>query len=221
MSTAMTETAEREAMVETQIASRGVRDPRVLAALRKIPRHLFVPDSHRRRAYADDPQPIGFGQTISQPFIVAVMTEALELRGCERVLEIGTGSGYQTAVLAELCAEVFTVETIAALSETARTTLDGLGYKNIRYRVGDGTFGWKEFAPYDGILAAAAPAEVPPALREQLKSGGRLILPVGVEFQELMLITCGERGFEDRRLYPVRFVPLIRSPGINPDFKSG
>jgi len=211
MSTAVTETAEREAMVDLQIASRDVRDPRVLAALRKIPRHQFVPDIHRRRAYADEPLPIGFGQTISQPFIVAGMTEALELRGGERVLEIGTGSGYQTAVLAELCAEVFTVETIAALSETARTTLDGLGYKNIRYRVGDGSFGWKEFAPFDGILAAAAPAEVPPALREQLKQGGRLILPVGLEFQELVLVTRGERGFEDRRLYPVRFVPLIIS----------
>jgi protein-L-isoaspartate(D-aspartate) O-methyltransferase len=202
--------SQRTAMVADQIAARGVKDPRVLAALGKIPRHLFIPEANRGFAYEDEPVPIGDGQTISQPYIVAFMTEALRLKGGERVLEIGTGSGYQTAVLAEIAAEVFTVEIVAELAERARARLAGMGYANIRYRIGNGASGWREFAPYDAILAGAAPAAVPPALKEQLKVGGRLVLPVGTGPQELWRIVRRPEGFREEPLMGVRFVPLVQ-----------
>jgi len=199
----------RERMVEEQIARRGVRDPRVLAALRKIPRPAFVPDELKSVAYEDEPLSIGEGQTISQPYIVGFMTEALALSGGERVLEIGTGSGYQTAVLAELAAEVCTVEIVESLSRRAQAALAALGYRNIRFKTSDGAEGWAEHAPYDAIMVTAAPLAVPPALRGQLKVGGRMIIPVGGGGQTLVLVVRGEGGFEDRDLLAVRFVPLV------------
>jgi protein-L-isoaspartate(D-aspartate) O-methyltransferase len=202
--------ARREAMVADQIEARGISDPRVLAAMRKVPRHEFVPESSSGAAYADEPLPIGYGQTISQPYIVAYMSEILGLAGTERVLEIGTGSGYQAAVLAELAAEVYTIETIGPLLERARGVLGRLGYTNVRFREGDGSGGWPEAAPFDAILAAAAPASVPPALLEQMAPHGRLILPVGSAHQELVLIRRRAGGFEERTLIPVRFVPMVR-----------
>lgn len=200
---------ERKEMVEFQIRRRGVKDRKVLKAMLKVPRHLFVPEQMKELAYGDEPLPIGEGQTISQPYIVAYMTEALRLRGRERVLEIGTGSGYQTAILAEIVREVYTVELIPELSARARAVLEKLGYRNIQFRVGDGTLGWPEHAPYDAILVSAAPASVPPALVEQLKTGGQMIIPVGTDFQELVLVTRKETGWDEQRLIGVRFVPLI------------
>ncbi|NPV82224.1 MAG: protein-L-isoaspartate(D-aspartate) O-methyltransferase [Candidatus Aminicenantes bacterium] len=196
-------------MVEFQIRRRGVKDRKVLKAMLKVPRHLFVPEQMKELAYGDEPLPIGEGQTISQPYIVAYMTEALRLRGRERVLEIGTGSGYQTAILAEIVREVYTVELIPELSARARAVLEKFGYRNIQFRVGDGTLGWPEHAPYDAILVSAAPASVPPALVEQLKTGGQMIIPVGTDFQELVLVTRKETGWDEQRLIGVRFVPLI------------
>ncbi len=200
---------ERQEMVEYQIRRRGVKDRKVLSAMLKVPRHLFIPEQMKELAYGDEPLPIGEGQTISQPYIVAYMTEALRLRGRERVLEIGTGSGYQTAVLAEIVREVYTVELIPELSDRARAVLEKLGYRNIHFRVGDGTLGWPEHAPFDAILVSAAPASVPPALVEQLKPGGKMIIPVGTDFQELVLVTRKETGWDEQRLIGVRFVPLI------------
>jgi protein-L-isoaspartate(D-aspartate) O-methyltransferase len=196
-------------MVGDQIAGRGVRDPRVLAALRKIPRQAFIPDHLKNVAYEDEPLPIGEGQTISQPYIVAFLTEALELQGGEHVLEIGTGSGYQTAVLAETAGEVFTVEIIESLSLRARGTLAALGYANVRFKTGDGAAGWAEFAPYDAIMVTAAPVSIPQALRDQLKVGGRMIVPVGGDGQTLFLVRREEDGFKDMGLLAVRFVPLV------------
>ena len=201
--------AERRLMTETQIRARGVRDPAVLAAMAKVPRHAFVPAGLRGRAYADEPLPIGDGQTISQPFIVAYMTEALGLKGGEKVLEIGTGSGYQTAVLAEIAGSVWTVEIVATLAERARTTLDGLGYANIHYRVGDGAAGWPEEAPFDAITVTAAAARMPGALEDQLAVGGRMIIPVGTDLQELIFVRRGKTGFKRDSLLAVRFVPLV------------
>jgi len=202
---------ERRAMVNSQIRARGVRGKDVLAALAKVPRHLFIPEDLRRFAYADEPLPIGEGQTISQPYIVAYMTEALKLRGTEKVLEVGTGSGYQTAILAELSREVLTIEVVGSLAARAKDVLERLGYRNIRSRVGDGWLGWPEEAPFDAVMVTAAASEIPPALEEQLAPGGRLIVPVGVEFQELLLVTRTRKGLERDRLLPVRFVPLIRA----------
>jgi protein-L-isoaspartate(D-aspartate) O-methyltransferase len=195
-------------MVDEQIARRGIRDERVLAAMRRVERHLFVPESQWFLAYGDHPLPVGEGQTISQPYIVALMTEALGLEGGERVLEVGTGSGYQAAILAELAQDVYTVEILPALAERADATLKELGYRNIHLRVGDGSEGWAEHAPYQGILVTAAPPEVPPALLEQLAEGGRLVIPVGVASQELELYTRNPEGLDVQRLAPVRFVPL-------------
>jgi protein-L-isoaspartate(D-aspartate) O-methyltransferase len=198
----------RDRMVKEQIEARGVRDPRTLAALRKVERHLFVPGDEARLAYADHPLPIGHAQTISQPYIVAFMTEALKLRGGERVLEIGTGSGYQAAVLSEIAAQVFTIEIVAPLAEEARARLERLGYRNVSVRAGDGYAGWPEEAPFDAIMVTAAAPSVPEPLKRQLKDGGRLILPVGDEYQELVVLTRkGERFVEDRVL-AVRFVPM-------------
>ncbi|MBM3297982.1 MAG: protein-L-isoaspartate(D-aspartate) O-methyltransferase [Candidatus Aminicenantes bacterium] len=196
-------------MVETQIVSRGIEDPRLLEILRRLPRHLYVPEDRWEEAYQDEPLAIGEGQTISQPYIVAYMTEVLKLGGGERVLEVGTGSGYQTAVLAEMAAEVFSVELIEKLSRRARETLTGLGYENIRFRVGDGSRGWPECAPYDGIIVTAAAEQVPSALPSQLKDGGRLILPVGTGAQDLVLIVRRGEDFLRSELLPVRFVPLV------------
>jgi len=202
---------ERRLMTETQILARGVRDPLVLKAMAKVPRHLFVPAHLRGQAYADEPLPIGGGQTISQPYIVAYMTERLGLKGGEKVLEVGTGSGYQTAVLAEIAGEVWTIEIVVPLAEGARTVLEGLGYANIHYRVGDGSGGWPEAAPFDGIIVTAAAARLPAALEDQLAVGGRMIVPVGTDLQELVLVRRDARGFERERLLGVRFVPLVRA----------
>jgi len=196
-------------MVETQIRARGVRDPRVLRAMGSVPRHLFVPEGLRGRAYADEPLPIGEGQTISQPYIVAYMTEALELGGGEKVLEVGTGSGYQTAVLAGLAGEVYTVELVESLSARARETMEGLGYGNVHFRTGDGSLGWPEAAPFGAIMVTAAAAEIPAALEDQLGTGGTMIVPVGTDLQELMLVRREKKGLRRERLLPVRFVPLV------------
>src|SRR5438045_2037299 len=198
-----------------RLIDQGIRDPRVLAAFSRVPRHFFVPDEARRESEADRPLDIGHGQTISQPFIVAAMTEALQLTGRERVLEVGTGSGYQTAILAEmlpLSSTLRTVEIVPELSWRAQRVLRELGYENIEFRIGDGRLGWPEAAPYDAILVAAAPGTVPPALLEQLAPGGRLVIPVGSssENQELQLWRRDpQTGALDRRvLMQVRFVPL-------------
>ncbi len=201
--------AERREMVEFQIKRRGIRDPKVLEAMLRVPRHLFVPEQMKELAYGDEPLPIGEGQTISQPYIVAYMTEALKLTGQEKVLEIGTGSGYQTAILAELAREVYTVELIPELSRRAQKVLRELGYQNIHFLVGDGTRGWPEHAPYEAILVSAAPATVPRSLIEQLQENGRLIIPVGTDYQELVLVRKKKEGWEEERLIPVRFVPLV------------
>ncbi|HET9299995.1 MAG TPA: protein-L-isoaspartate(D-aspartate) O-methyltransferase [Candidatus Polarisedimenticolaceae bacterium] len=196
-------------MVRSQIEGRGIRDPLVLAAMRRVPRARFVPDADRAFAYSDGPLSIGFGQTISQPYIVALMTELLRPHPLMRVLEIGTGSGYQTAVLADCVAEVFTVEIVPELSERAKGVLRELGHTNVRLRVGDGSLGWPEHAPYEGILAAAAAAAVPRALLDQLAVGGRLILPVGGgEDQRLLRIVRTKDGFLEDTVAPVRFVPM-------------
>ena len=198
----------RERMVEETIASRGVRDARTLAAMRKVERHLFVPPEMLAQAYEDHPLPIGHGQTISQPYIVAFMTEALGLKGGETVLEIGTGCGYQAAVLAELAAKVYTIEIVEPLAEEARERLKRLGYGNVEVRAGDGYRGWPEAAPFDAILVTAAAPRIPLPLKEQLKDGGRMILPLGDEEQDLILVTRRGTSFGEHRVLPVRFVPM-------------
>jgi protein-L-isoaspartate(D-aspartate) O-methyltransferase len=200
---------QRELMVEVQIRARGVDDEKVLAAMRQVPRHLFVPEELRSFAYGDEPLPIGEGQTISQPYIVAYMTQSLRLSGGEKVLEVGTGSGYQTAVLAEIVGQVFTIELLGVLSERARALHQALGYENIRSKAGDGTMGWEENAPFDAIMVTAAAPVVPKKLQEQLGPEGRMIIPVGAGFQELFLITRERGVFRKKKLLPVRFVPLV------------
>jgi protein-L-isoaspartate(D-aspartate) O-methyltransferase len=199
---------QREWMVVHTIVGRGVKDPRTLAAMRKVPRHLFVRPDMVGQAYADHPLPIGQGQTISQPYIVAFMTEALGLRGGETVLEVGTGCGYQAAVLAELAAKVYTIEIIAPLAEEARERLRRLGYANVEVRAGDGYRGWPEAAPFDATLVTASAPRVPQPLKEQLKDGGRMILPVGDDEQDLVLVTRRGGTYSERRVLPVRFVPM-------------
>jgi protein-L-isoaspartate(D-aspartate) O-methyltransferase len=203
-------------MVRLQVETRDVRDQRVLAALRAVPRHLFVPAGSRSAAYDDHPIGIGHGQTISQPYIVAFMTEALELRGGERVLEIGTGSGYQTAVLAELCAEVFSVERIPELADRARAVLAAEGYANVTVRTGDGSEGWPEKAPFNGIIVTAAAPEVPPALGQQLADNGLLVLPVGDirGSQELVVVRRIGSSTSARASIGCRFVPLLGRGGF-------
>jgi protein-L-isoaspartate(D-aspartate) O-methyltransferase len=198
----------REQMVADQIAARGVKDPRTLLALREVPRHLFVPPDLQAAAYEDHPLPIGHGQTISQPYIVAFMTEALALTGGETVLEVGTGSGYQAAVLSRIAARVYSIEIVAALAEAARERLAGGGYANVSVRAGDGYEGWPEAAPFDAIMITAAAPRVPEPLKQQLADGGRMILPVGDEYQELVVITRRGARFEEKRVLPVRFVPM-------------
>ena len=204
----------RQKMLESQILARNVRDPRVLEAIRKVPRHLFVEEALRDRAYLDKALPIGEKQTISQPFMVAAMSEALQLVGTERVLEIGTGSGYQTAVLSELCQSVFSVERIASFVPIARRRLESLGRYNVLIKVGDGTIGWTEHAPYDAILVTAAAPGLPRPLAEQLAIGGRLVVPIGpAHSQSLMRITRDEQGFHEEALGECRFVKLIGRHG--------
>ncbi len=206
-------TVAREYMVEQQLEARGrdIRDARVLAAMRRVPRHEFVPEDYRHESYEDHPLPIGYGQTISQPYIVAFMTEQLSLRPTDRVLEVGTGSGYQAAVLSLLVAEVYTIEIVEPLARRAELDLQRLGYKNVKVRVGDGHLGWPDAAPFDAVIVTCAPDEVPPALIAQLKDGGRLTIPVG-EFGDQNLWLLTKQGGEVKRqaVLPVRFVPMVR-----------
>lgn len=201
---------QREKMVDFQLRRRGIQDEKVLEAMQSVKRHLFVPGSLRRYAYADRPLPIGRDQTISQPYIVAYMTEALDLSPEDRVLEIGTGSGYQAAVLAEIVSQVYTIEIIPELADMARQKLDALGYDNVKVKTGDGYQGWPEHAPFDAIIVTAAPPFIPDALIEQLsEENGNMIVPVGTASQELILITKTKQGVQKKKLLPVRFVPMV------------
>ena len=203
----------REEMVKIQIQERGVRDSATLAALRKVPRHSFVPIDQMANAYEDRPLPIGYGQTISQPYIVAYMTEIIKPKPGQKVLEIGTGSGYQAAVLAEIVNKVYTIEIVEELGKQATTRLKNLNYKNIEVKTADGYHGWKEHAPFDAIMVTAAAEYIPTPLKEQLKDGGRMIIPVGSPYmtQQLMLIEKTGDKFRTTSKMPVRFVPFKRS----------
>lgn len=200
--------------METQIKMRGVKDPRVLQAMSKVPRHLFVPEEYRNHAYNDYPLPIGYGQTISQPYIVAAMTELLELKGDEKVLEIGTGSGYQTAILAELAGKVYTVERIPQLLERAKQVLSSLGYTNIHFKLTDGTLGWPENAPFDRIIVTAAAPDLPQPLIDQLAEGGIMVIPVGSRYlQTLKVVVKTGNKLRVKRVMECTFVPLIGEYG--------
>jgi protein-L-isoaspartate(D-aspartate) O-methyltransferase len=205
--------AERIRMVNEQLRARDIGNPRILEAMLKVPRHLFVPESERPQAYWDAPLPIGHGQTISQPYIVAFMTQELNIEPDDRVLEIGTGSGYQAAILSVLAKEVYSIEIVAPLAERARVTLLDNGYRNIQVLTGDGYLGWPEHAPYDRIMVTAAPAEVPPALVQQLKIGGLMAIPVGTFDQELRILRRVATGVQTLRTLPVRFVPMTGNRG--------
>jgi protein-L-isoaspartate(D-aspartate) O-methyltransferase len=206
--------AARENMVKTQLLARGIRDPKVLAAMRKVPRHLFVEEALRSQAYGDFPLPIGEQQTISQPYIVAFMTEALELTGTEKVLEIGTGCGYQAAVLAEIVPEVYSIERLPSLAAKARRTLEALRYFNVKIKVGDGTLGWPEEAPFQGIIVTAAAPGIPRPLLDQLAMGGRLVIPVGDRYsQTLDVVRKTPEGIKHDYRGGCRFVKLIGSYG--------
>ncbi len=198
----------RHAMVEQQIIARGVKDPRVIKAMETVPRHKFLPPEEAPFAYEDEPRPIGQGQTISQPYIVAFMTEQLHLKPTDRVLEIGTGSGYQAAVLAEIADSVFTIEIIPELAQSAAKRLKALGYDNVVVRQGDGYNGWPEKAPFDAIIVTAAPPKIPPPLLEQLKNDGTMVLPVGKYVQELVVVKKSATGMAMQNILPVRFVPM-------------
>ena len=204
--------AERRRMVDEQLRRRDIRDARVLDAMRTVPRHLFVPESQRPQAYGDVPLPIGYEQTISQPYIVAFMTQALNVEPNHRVLEIGTGSGYQAAVLGLLVDRVYTIEIVAPLADRARRTLADLGYRNIEVRTGNGYLGWPEHAPYDRVIVTAAPDAVPPALVQQLKVGGLMAIPVGTGEQQLLILRRTPAGMETLSTLPVRFVPMTGKP---------
>ena len=200
----------RKIMVKEQIAARGIKESRVLSAFLKVERHRFIPENSRRSAYADHPVPIGEGQTISQPYIVALMTECLNLNGNERILEIGTGSGYQTAILAELSKEIYSVERIPFLAERAKSVLGELGYTNIKIKVDDGTLGWQEEAPFDRIIITAASRRIPSPLIEQLKEGGRLLIPLGESFSQVLTIAQKQDGkIITSNVCGCVFVPLI------------
>ncbi len=209
---------ERDWMVETQIVVDGITDLAVIAAMRKVPRHLFIPEQDSEDAYGNFPLPIGFEQTISQPFIVAFMTEALKLQPGEKVLEIGTGSGYQAAILAELGADVFTIEIVELLAARATKILAKLGYNQVVVRAGDGYQGWPEERPFNAVILTAAPDHIPEPLLEQLSVGGRLILPVGEHSQNLVLIRRTEEGYQKTQLLPVRFVPMTGQAEDGPSF---
>ncbi|MCK9400346.1 MAG: protein-L-isoaspartate(D-aspartate) O-methyltransferase [Bacteroidales bacterium] len=205
---------ERAAMVRYQIRSRGIKDEKVLGAMLKVERHRFVPAAYRNEAYEDYPLPVGEGQTISQPYIVAFMTEALELKKEDKVLEIGTGSGYQAAILAEICDSVFTIEIFRSLGLSAIKTLNELGYSNVFVRIGDGYQGWAEHAPYDAIIVTCAPANIPEMLEAQLAEGGRMIIPVGGEYTQNLILLEKESGkLQKKSVLPVRFVPMINEDG--------
>ncbi|HUW23144.1 MAG TPA: protein-L-isoaspartate(D-aspartate) O-methyltransferase [bacterium] len=201
---------ERKVMVVEQIEERGIKDKRVLEVMERVPRHEFVPEEYRAFAYEDSPLPIGEGQTISQPYIVALMTECLNLEGEEKVLEVGTGSGYQAAILSELAKEVYTIEIVGPLAERAEELLKNLGYRNVKVRCGDGYLGWEEYAPFDGIIVTCAPEHIPQPLIDQLAEGGRMVIPVGeTQFpQVLKLVEKREGKVTMRNVVPVRFVPM-------------
>jgi protein-L-isoaspartate(D-aspartate) O-methyltransferase len=201
---------ERDEMVRAQIQARGIHDPRVLDVMRTVKRHLFVPGVSADEAYQDFPLPIGEGQTISQPYIVALMSELLDTKPADRVLEIGTGSGYQTAVLSQLVADVYSIEIVKALSERAAEELEQQGFDNVHLRVGDGYNGWPEYAPYDGIIVTAAPPDIPDKLIDQLAVGGRMVVPVGTNYQELLLIEKKDGELKKRVITGVRFVPMVK-----------
>jgi len=204
----------RESMVENQLRRRGIKDELVLKAMEKVPRHEFVPEEHKERAYGDFPVPIGYGQTISQPYVVAAMTEALRLKGNEKVLEVGAGSGYQAAILAEVAKRVYTVELIHELVEKSSKILKKLGYTNVKVVEGNGEGGFKEGFPYNGILITAACHKIPEQLQEQLNEGGRIVVPIGDRaFQELFVFTKKKGDFERAFLFDCRFVPLVGESG--------
>lgn len=204
-------------MVDEQLILRDIKNPRVLDAFKKIERHKFIPQEFATSAYADFPVPIGEGQTISQPYIVALMTEYLDLTGSERVLEVGTGSGYQTAILAELAKEIFTIERFENLAKQAQNLLNELGYKNIKIKVGDGTLGWPEQAPFDRIIITAASPSIPPPLSEQLKEGGKLILPLGEAFGQVLTLVEKKQGIlQYKDICGCVFVPLVGKYGVSP-----
>jgi protein-L-isoaspartate(D-aspartate) O-methyltransferase len=200
----------RENMVRTQIVSRGITDKAVIEAMKKVERHLFVPEVYIQQAYGDHPLPIGYGQTISQPFIVAFMTEILKLDKSSKVLEVGTGSGYQAAILAEICDSVYTVEIVEELGNRAKQLFKELGYSNIKVKIGDGYEGWEKYSPYDAIIVTCAPTHVPEPLKDQLKEGGRMIIPVGERYiQELVLLTKKNDTLRHSSVLDVRFVPMV------------
>lgn len=204
----------REQMVEEQIRKRGITGTPLLQALRKVERHRFVPERYRNQAYNDYPLPIGEKQTISQPYIVALMTSVLEPDDTKKVLEIGTGSGYQAAVLAEMCKTVYTIEIIPVLARKAENLLKELGYKNIKVKTGDGYQGWKEFAPFDAIIVTCAPSHIPQPLKDQLAEGGRIIIPVGGNvFQNLQVLEKKDGKITEKQVIPVRFVPMMDKEG--------
>jgi protein-L-isoaspartate(D-aspartate) O-methyltransferase len=202
----------RERMVETQIRARDVRNAAVLQAMGRVPRHLFVPDDVRRFAYDDRPLPIGRGQTISQPYIVAYMTEALQLAPAHTVLEIGTGSGYQAAILADIVKQVYSIEIVPDLAESARRALAQAGVRNVEVRTGNGYLGWPDRAPFDRIIVTAAPPEIPQALVDQLAAGGIMVVPVGTSHQEIVVVTKTPGGVTQQRTIEVRFVPMVSKP---------
>ena len=207
----------RRRMVDEQLIARGIKDPRVIEAMTKVPRHLFVPEALASQAYSDFPLPIGERQTISQPYMVALMSEAMQLKGGEKVLEVGTGSGYQAAVLALLTRQVFSLERIPALARQARRTLDACGFARVNVRVTDGTCGWEEEAPFDAIMVTAGAPAVPQPFMKQLAIGGRLIIPVGDRTTQMLIRVTrnSERGFREERLLGCRFVPLVGDHGWN------
>lgn len=199
----------RHQMVANQIESRGIQEPAVVEAMKKVPRHKFVPKSYEIFAYSDRPLPIGHNQTISQPYIVALMTSLLDLEKDDKVLEIGTGSGYQAAILAEICDTVYTIEIIEPLGREARQQLNNLDYDNVVVKIGNGYKGWKRHAPYDAIIVTCAPSHIPEPLKRQLAEGGRMVIPVGENYQNLTLITKKDGKLQEKSITPVRFVPMI------------
>jgi protein-L-isoaspartate(D-aspartate) O-methyltransferase len=205
---------QRQQMVDRQLRARGIKDARVLRAMQTVPRHRFVPESLSAMAYADTPLPIGHGQTISQPYIVALMSEVLAVKPGQRILEIGTGSGYQAAILAELEAVVFTIEIVRPLANQAKTNLQTTGYDSVRIRIGDGYLGWPEAAPFDAIIVTCAPEKIPQPLQDQLTEGGRMVIPVGEKnHQQLMLLTKQKGKIQAQKVVDVRFVPMVDGRG--------
>lgn len=199
---------QRYNMVEEQIIKRGVSDAKLVSFLLKVPRHKFVPEEYIEHSYYDGPLPVGEGQTISQPYIVALMTSLLDLNENDKVLEIGTGCGYQTAILAEYGCSVYTIEIVKSLAEDARKLLESMGYSKIKYKIGDGYKGWPEYSPFDAIIVTAAPHSLPQPLVDQLKEGGRMVIPIEEDHQELCLVTKKKHGIEQKRITPVQFVPM-------------